>query len=670
MINYTATKQKVADETSSKHKMIMLRMSIVSALCFVGFFIVLSRAFYLHLVDNNQLKWIADKQYNARIPVSIRRGQIFDRNAEELAVSLPVPSIYADPAMIEDRLATAKKLSSVLKIKESELSEKLNTTKHFVWIKRRISHETLEEVKALNIPGVSYTEESRRFYPNGELAAQVLGAVGYDSQALAGLELAFNDFLISQKKAVTYKRDARGKMYASPVSFVEQTDVGSLYLTIDKRIQFITEKALNDAVEKTNAEDGIAIALDPTTGDVLAMATAPAFDPNRYSKYPIENWRNRAVTDSFEPGSTFKVLVVASALDAGTVTPRTTFFCENGAVRIGSNILKDHNPYGKLTVEDIIKVSSNIGAMKVGFALGKEKLFNALRSFGIGSVTGISYPGEVGGIFRNYESWQSVEHATVAFGQGVSVTPLQMATAFATIVNGGIHYRPRLISRLVDRDGNVTNFQSSNILSQPIKKETSDVMREMLRRVVEQGGTGTSAFSKAYSVGGKTGTAQKVDSGKGYAAGKYYSSFIGFAPVESPRIVVYVGIDEPKGSYYGGTVAAPAVKDIIEGALPHMGVPSQTSPVLLADQPISKGVEEVDAKAISDKKPVFKESNDGSFVMPNLVGYTFRDVLMATQNVDVDIRSEGSGIAVRQSPEPGARIEKEKKVSVRFELPR
>lgn len=671
MINYAAQRQKVAGEGCRKEKLILIRMYIVLGICFVGFMVVLARAVYLHMVDNDELKWVADKQYNARIPLSVRRGKIFDRNGAELAVSLPVPSIYVDPMLVEDPLDTASKLSGVLKIQEKDLVEKIKMPRRFVWVKRRISYQTLKKVMSLNLPGVNYVEESKRFYPNGELASQVLGAVGYDSQALGGIEMAYGDALISMKTSTFYDRDARGRLYATPIGFEEQSDVGEIYLTIDKQIQFIAEGALRRAVKEFNAADGMAVVIDPENGEVLAMASAPHFDPNRYSKYPVGNWRNRAVTDAFEPGSTFKVFIVAAALSEGIVNTESVYNCERGSIRVGKNVLRDHHPYADLSVQDIIKYSSNIGALKIAFDLGKGKLFKTLRKFGIGSKTGTDFPGEVGGILRDYETWQPVEHATVAFGQGLTATPLQMAAAFSAAVSNGIYYRPRMVARIVDREGRVT-YSEPEVLGHPIRKEVSEIMRYMLRRVVEEGGTGVKAHSDSYSIGGKTGTAQKVGGGgKGYVRGKYFSSFVGFAPVEKPELVVFVGIDEPKGSYYGGTVAAPVVKEIIERSLNYMGVPSARSPVMYT----AKGGDEslksaVDYDLVRGRKAEFKGMGRGRFVMPDLAGLTIREILASAGQANVEAETEGSGVAVLQSPEPGAVIERGGKFSVRFELPR
>lgn len=680
-------KQKVSVEKGTSNKKTMYRIYIVTVcLCF-AFMIVLARASYLHLVNDDQLRSIAKQQYNAKIPVSVRRGKIFDRNGEELAVSLPVPSVYVDPTMVRDVAGTVKALSPILEMSEKELLEKIAGGKRFAWLKRRISYDTMKKVAELKLPGVSSIEESRRFYPNGELASQVLGAVGHDSQALSGIELLYNDVLSSKKRSVTYKRDAHGRLYAAPVGYEEQSDVGNIYLSIDKQIQFIADSALKRAAEEFQARAGIALVMDVNTGELLAMSNSAEFDPNRYSKYPMPSWRNINVTDTFEPGSTFKVLIVASAIDLGKVKPDTKVFCENGAIKIQSAVLKDHAPYGDLPVEDVIKFSSNIGALKVANKMEKQDLYEKLKSFGVGVETEIEYPGEVNGILRNYKSWQPVELGTIAFGQGVSVTPLQMVTAYSSVVNGGMHYKPRLVERIVDRDGVVRSGETPIVLGSPINAQTSEIMRKMMARVVEKGGTGTKAASESYSIGGKTGTAQKaIEGGNGYAKGKYFASFIGFAPVDAPRIVVMVGLDEPKGSYYGGAVSAPAVKEIVERTLRYLDVPSRESPVLYTAEAEKKSevpattveVKDVAEVKTTETKPAeevkspekFVKAGGESYVMPDMTGLTMREVLSASGTAKINAEVTGSGIAVNQVPAPGAVIKEGERFSVRFAPPK
>lgn len=663
-MNLCDQKQKVSEYSGASAREIRTKMIFVVCFCMLWFVVVMIRVSYLHLSNSSELTQIAKKQYNAKIPISMRRGRIFDRNGSELATSLPVPSIYVDPLMVEDKDRVARELARILELDGNSLRKKLDTDKRFVWIKRNISYDKLKEVMDLKLPGVSYIEESKRFYPNGELASQLLGAVGFDSQPLGGIEMAMNQILLSKKDSTYIKRDARGRLYAVPVTFGEQSDVGEVYLTIDKQIQFIAETALREGVKAANASDGVAVVMDANTGEVLAMVSAPIFDPNNYSKYPPSSWRNRAVTDVFEPGSTFKVFIISAALEAGVVTPDTEYDCSHGAIQIGDHVLHDVHPYGVLPVRDIIKFSSNIGALKVAFDLGRERVYSKLREFGFGVKPGTDLPGEVAGFLGNYTDWEPVRLATIAFGQGVAASPLQMAAAFAAVVNGGIYHRPRVISRIVDRDGHIFHTEDE-ILAQPISGKTSAVMRSLLRRVVEVGGTGVKAKSDIYDIGGKTGTAQKVVGGR-YIKGRYYSSFIGFAPVDDPKIVVLVGIDEPRGAYYGGVVAAPVVREIIEKSLGYLGVPTSKSPIIYAKaNAVHPNYSETERRESDGFRPL----GDGVFVTPDLKGLTLREAISLAEGTGIDTDTRGSGVVVEQRPLPGEVIKAGEKLSLNLMMP-
>ncbi|EFK96148.1 stage V sporulation protein D, partial [sediment metagenome] len=457
--------------------------------------------------------------------------------------------------------------------------------------------------------------ENSRAYPNGTLASSVIGTVGVDAEGLAGIEFQLNDMLLVNNVKDAYKRDARGHLYLSPSAADEKKKPPHVELTIDRTIQHIAERELSAAIEKARAKSGTAIVLDVTNGDVLAMATFPTFDPNKFGQHSVENWKNRAVIDAYEPGSTFKAMVIAGALDRQVVNPEQVFDCGMGKLVVGKDIVNDAHPHGKLSVADVVKVSSNIGAAKIEAQLGKENVYKLLREFGFGEASGIDIPGEARGILSNPKSWSDIQFVTIAFGQGVSATPLQMALAFGALSNGGELLRPYLIKRVVGPDNVPLYERKKEVRSYPIRAETSNLMRKLLARVVEQGGTGMLAASKEYLVAGKTGTAQKAGPNGGYMNGKYYSSFIGFAPVESPRIVVYVGVDEPKGYYYGGQVAAPVFKNITDDTLHYLSIPAQKGLVIasasvdsanLAEGPMpyQEGFEVSSVDAVLQKKEV------------------------------------------------------------------
>lgn len=647
-MNVKRIKTQLSEELRREAR-IRIRIKVVTTCVGAIFLAVVCRAFELHCFRDSSLGWVASKQYNAVIPQSSRRGRILDRNGKELAVSLPVPSIYADPKMVLLTPAEKNTISKVLNIRPKELNEKLKSPRRFVWLKRMVSRETLEMLKGMQ--GIFSIEESKRIYPNGEMASQLLGAVGLESEALAGIELTSDRFLSSKRQDAVYRRDARGKFYFSPVAYQEQDDIADVYLTLDKQIQFVAESALKTAAEKAGARGGSTIVMDVETGEVLAMANMPAFDPNNYSKYPQDVWRNRAITDTIEPGSTFKVLVVASALEDGVVTPDDKFDCENGAITVGNAVLHDHRPYDVMSVRDIIKHSSNIGAWKVAQKTGKVRMFGRLKKFGIGRKTGIDFPGEVNGIIRSPDTWQPVEFATMAFGQGLSVTPIQMATAFAAIANGGRLMKPYIINKVVNNQGITVAKGQTEIVGEPISAATSDTVIKLLEGVVQEGGTGTMAASKEYSFAGKTGTAQKVIEGAGhYVAGKYYASFVGIAPSDKPRVVVFVGLDEPKGQYYGGMVSAPVFREVAEATLKHLDVPSSLSRVVT----ISKGASQNIMQKVNISRGLFQKVGENNFLVPDLHGATIRDVMTSIGEAEIKVKIEGSGVAISQSPSPGS----------------
>lgn len=649
-------------------KLIRMRMNVVGMVLAFAFIAVAIRAVELACFDNPTLGTLAMKQYRAIVPQGLRRGRILDRNGNELAVSLPVRSIYADPNAVEYPAATAEALSPILKIDKDKLLGMLKKRGRFTWLKRQADDETLEAVVALRLGGVYSVEESKRFYPNGELAGQVLGAVGLDSEPLGGVELFYDKYLASKKRSAVYKRDAKGRLYLSPVDFQEQADVGDVTLTIDKQIQFISEKALKKSVESARAKSGVAVAMDVATGELLAMATYPFFNPQDYTKYSLDWWRNRAVTDMFEPGSTFKVFVVAAALDGGVVTPDSVFDCERGAYAIGKDVIHDHHPYGELSVRDIIKVSSNIGALKIAKTLDKDRMYQALKMFGMGQKTGVDFPGEVSGILQRYRTWSDLEYATIAFGQGVGATPLQMASAFSAIANKGSLMRPYIVSRVSDSQGISLYEAKPEEAARPIDPATAAVLTGMLERVVEPGGTGTRAASTEYKVAGKTGTAQKVERGR-YVE-KYFASFMGFAPSGNPQIAVLVGLDEPGGGYYGGLVAAPAFREIMEETLVYLGVPPRSAPVMLT---ASRGMEGNRGQRTEHREQMAGErkfvSAGKGFRVPDLQGLTMRGVLEAAGRADIKLNMIGSGIAMSQSPAPGSVVKRGEVCMVKFGRP-
>ncbi|MFH1653296.1 MAG: penicillin-binding protein [Pseudomonadota bacterium] len=642
-------------------------MFVLGAVFALSFGLLLVRAVFLHVKDNSQLENLALRQYRTAVRQSSYRGKIIDINGEELAVNLSVYSIFANPHEIPREMIStvADKLSSLLELEKGKLIEKLSQDRKFVWLRRLVSDDVSKKIKDMELPGIDMLKENKRSYPNGKLLSQVLGAVGFDSKPLGGVELGFNDYLVSHPQKNGYLRDARGYLFLSPSDLLESEPSGELQLTIDKQLQYILEKELSLGVERTQAKSGVAVVLDPLTGDILAIANMPDFDPNRYNEYSYDAWRNRSITDPYEPGSTFKAMTIASAMDMGVVKENDVFDCENGQIQVDAHLMRDTHPYGKLKVSEIIKYSSNIGAYKISKLLGKNELYEKLLGYGFGEKTDVMLPGESGGILASPRTWSELQFANIAFGQGIALTPLQMSVAFAAIINGGELLKPRIVKRILDENGNEIKAFGREVVARSISAKTSEIMRELLRAVVEPGGTGTLASTPEYTVGGKTGTAQKVDFKTGkYKEKKYFSSFVGFAPVEAPRVVIYVGIDEPRGvEYYGGQVAAPIFRKIVEKALHYLKVPSQ-----LGTRIVRRG--ENDIKDYNEGRVAqtinVEITEEGRFRVPDLKGLTKREILAATKDVNLDVDFSGSGFAVKQFPSEGDLLKPGERLQVVF----
>lgn len=624
--------------------------------------ILLFRAVVFRLKDNAQLEKVAMKQYTAVVQQSTERGRILDAAGRELAIDVTVDSVYANPREITDPVKTTAELAKILGTERSKLFERLSGRRKFAWVKRKITDEEAAKISAMNIPGIYMMKESSRSYPSRQLGASVLGAVGFDSKPLGGIELQYDDTLSLSNRPGSYGKDARGHLYLSPTD-VKEKKTATIELTIDKTVQYIADRELQKGMEISNAKGGSAVVVDVNTGAILALSNWPTFDPNEYDKYPLTSWKNRAISDAYEPGSTFKVLIVASALDKGVVKTTDEFNCENGKLLVGNHTIGDSHPHGMLSVADIIRVSSNIGAYKVESKLDKPTVYSYLRAFGMGKPSGLDLPGEATGMLSSPKNWSELQYATIAFGQGVSATPLQMAMAFSAIANGGKLYKPYVVKRVVYGDGSELVNSGAEVVANPISESTSKTMIGLLTRVVETGGTGTLAASLDYKVGGKTGTAQKADPiTRGYAKGKYYSSFVGIAPAEKPRIAVYIGVDEPSGGmYYGGQVAAPVFRKIVEGTLQYMKVPSSK---LVADStnvnalPPREAEGELAFVNDGDKQDFVEEqkatSGESLWKIPDFKGLTMRGVVEAVKDAEIELKFEGSGVAVEQSVGAGS----------------
>lgn len=621
----------------------------------LAFVAVASRAWYLQIHCRDQWLKRAENQHQKVIPLTPQRGAIYDRNGEELALSIEVDSIYVNPYQVKDVAVTARRLAPLIGMREKAVRAKLGSKKRFVWLKRQVSPVESRRVRDLKLPGVHFIKEHKRYYPNGSLGAQVIGFTGLDPHGLEGLELAYDSVVLGEGGYLVIERDNLGRGIAGDEGAVNgASNGGSLYLTLDKNIQYIAEKELAAAVGALQAKAGTVVVLDPRTGAVLAMASQPDFNPNAFNRYGPRNYRNRAIADAFEPGSTLKTFLLAAAIEQGVIGPKDRVYCEKGRYKVGGKEIHDHHPYGWLTVGEVLKYSSNIGAAKIGKALERERFYRALRDFGFGRRTGIGLPGEAAGRLRPPEDWFEVDLAAISFGQGMTATPLQIATAMAAIANGGYLMQPYIVERAVDGYGQTIESHGPSIVRRVVSERTAQIVRRMLEMAVEKGGTGTLAAVPGFRVAGKTGTAQKVDPvAGGYAVDRYVASFVGFVPAEDPKLVILVLIDEPKGKSYGGLAAAPVFSRIASQALAQLKVAPK--------RPVRDRRLRPLPRLAHNRKPVLPAAavtgaRDGAPLMPDFVGMSYRQVLQTMERTGLNVNLRGSGRVVEQFPPPGRTV--------------
>ena len=652
--------------TDKSRKKLNLRIFFIFVVFFISILAISARAYQLQILEREKLSELANKQYKRIIPHMPKRGIIYDRNKEEMAISVDVDSIYAEPPKVTNVHRYARKLSKILKVNRRNLVKKLKSKRSFVWVKRRVTPDQSRKVKALKLDGIHFIKEAKRFFPNREMAGHSIGFVGLDPKGLEGLELEYDHYLKGEAASSVAEMDALGRIIFTYGLGQRDCLIGNdLVLTIDKTIQYIAEQELQNAITKTNAKSGIVIVMDPKNGEILALANHPRFNPNVFWKYSPSSWRNRAITDSFEPGSTFKVFLLAGALEEGVVSKRDIFFCENGSYSIGRKTIHDVHSHAWLSLKNIIKVSSNIGMGKLGVKVGKETLYEYIKKFGFGEKTGISLPGETPGLVRLPRKWSQIAVHTISFGQGLSVSALQLITGLSAIANKGYLMKPHIVKQIVTHDGNIIKEFQPQIVRRVISEKTAKEVTSILKNTVLEGGTGTEARLNGYCVAGKTGTAQKADlSSGGYHKDRFIASFMGFVPADDPEVSILVVIDEPKGKHFGGQVAGPVFKKIAEKTLHYRGV--------LPNRAVSRSIIHSSRSIVKtsyNKKSTIKrkeKAKSEKFIMPDLTGMSIRQVLRIMQEAKIDIRIVGSGRVVKQSLRPGIRPKAGQKCWVTF----
>jgi cell division protein FtsI (penicillin-binding protein 3) len=627
------------------------RLIVAKGIFVVVLLVIGGRAFQLQVLQGGKLMARGQQQHLQESIVLPKRGAVIDRTGEPLALSMESQSVFVRPRRIQNADAVSRKLAEVLNLRVSELREKVISEKPFVWIKRQISSSEAEKMQTLKLEGVGMQHEPNRYYPQGQLAGQLIGFVGRDSEGLEGLELKYNEYIRGETRSAVAERDAHGRrVLVQGVEGLQVPPGSDIHLTLDTAIQHMAEKELEASILKYRARAGVAIIVEPYTGEVLALANYPAFDPNLYNKQSADQRRNRAVADSFEPGSTFKTVLAAAALEEGIVGKDDLFYCEMGKFPYAGRIINDTHPHAWLSFSKILQVSSNIGFTKVADKLKKERYFKYIEKFGFGRVTGLDAPGEVPGLVRRPETWAAIDLATHAFGQGISATPMQMVMAYAAIANGGFLMRPYVTRRVVSPQGQVLLENQPHVVRRVISENTARQLTSMLSEVTEEGGTGMMANIEGFAVAGKTGTAQKADPVHGgYSAKKRVASFVGFVPANAPRLVALVLIDEPEVNVYGGVVAAPVFRNVAQGALRRLAVAPQKSELIPA--PSQRQLEVAVRRVV---RPVNSVSTiPAGEQVPDFVGLSMREALEKAQSMRMKIKLQGNGYVVRQAPVAG-----------------
>ena len=609
-------------------------------------FIPVLKAFNLQVLHGEALRERAVRQNRMTVSINPRRGPVLDRNGQSLAVSVPVSSVYAFRENLSDKGKEALLLAGALGVDADRIRERMKNGSGFVWLVRKISPEKADKVRKLDLPGIGIQEESRRYYPGLDLAGTVLGFVGTD-RGLEGIEASLDEQLKGAGGVRVLKRDAKGRIYSPDDSWNLEPTMGSaVHLTLDRTIQYFTEEALNSGAEEASAKGGAAIVLESSTGRILAMASYPGFNPNEFQRFSSDNFRDRSINFTYEPGSTFKIITVSAALEEKIFDEMDILFCGNGRFKVGDVFINDHVPHGWLTLRGIVQKSSNIGASKIGLDLGRDRLAGYANLFGFKKRVGLLLPGERRGAMRDASTWTQVDTANASFGQGVAVTPLQMVNAINVIATGGRLLRPFIVESITNPSGEAVLKNRPETTRRVISETTARKVARMMESVVRPGGSGVRAAIPGFRVAGKTGTAQKFSREEGrYSSDAFVASFVGFAPVQKPAITVIVVIDEPQNQMYGGVVAAPIWARIVEKTLEYLNVEPSAPRENRRPVPVPGGIKIARSEPAAD--------STGSPSMPDLHGLTLREALQKLSSLKSGIDVSGTGVVVGQEPDPG-----------------
>jgi cell division protein FtsI (penicillin-binding protein 3) len=676
---------------------IKIRMGILCGVMALGLGGFVTSAYRVQVEDSSEWRTTAENQRQRRLHIEPKRGTIYDRNGTQLAVSVEVPSVSVDvlemirgvekkeaqDALIRD---ASVRIAAALKLDAGEVHQKLAQKRRFVWLKRRISGEEAQAIRDLGdakknpvpLRGLAIEGEGKRYYPGRELAGTVLGFVAPDGFGKDGLELAMDEELRGRVEEVKGLRDRNGRLIFSEGTTDESALAGrNVYLTLDEGIQHVAERELDAAGRTYETKGASLVVIDPNTGEVLAMASSPGYNPNDYGESEADSRRDRVVTDRFEPGSVMKVFTVAAALAAGTLKPTEQIFCENGTYQLANVTIHDTHNNGWLTPTQVLAKSSNIGALKIALGVGEPALYSAFRRFGFGEPTGLPLPGEAAGVLRpKGRPWFEVETANASFGQGVSVTTMQLAVAMSAIANGGRLLEPVLVRRVTDARGNLVRENAPRVRREVVPPQVAKTVAEMLTAVAEDGGTGVEAALVGYRVAGKTATAQKVDPKTGkYSEDKYVASFVGFVPADRPRLVIAVVLDEPMIGRYGGDLAGPVFRRVAEASLRYLGVMPNAQAAKIKNVGKEEDPAEATLNALKPKEtpaappspPPVGPPLPSTVKVPELAGLPAKEAVRMIGASGLVPEIEGTGKLVRQNPSAGSQVPKGSSVRLVFE---